>query len=272
MKSNMPVRPQLSATDSYPDLSAKMFLDAALQLLPRSNTNDAGLRVDLPDGNALRMRNLVHRGTQRPVFKVPSLKLKRTVQCESILEYEAALILDAAPQVGSFGEQPARIHYMLNGDPRSHIPDFAVLLNDRKAFLEIKFAKDVGADVRERTKLLEGGLRVLGWDYFLLTEDTLRRGALLSNVQGILRRARHAVCGVETLRTLERLRVTRGQTLEDFNWTTSGSSQAASIAQLITTGLATVDVSHALCGSSPVWATESINVGEAAQWLLAPFA
>lgn len=246
-------------------------IHASLRHLLTASSNGNPLRVDLPRAGAVRMRNLVHRGTQRPVFKVPSLTLGRTVQCESQLEYEAALLLDASPQVRSYAEQPARIHYALCGTARSHIPDFAVLVGRRKAFLEIKFNKDVTTEVHERTALLKNELSRLGWEYHLITESVLRHGSVLGNAQSILRRARHATSQVDSLCTLEHLRRGFGRTLGDYGWTAHQSVQAAHIAQLITDGLAAVDWREPLTEASPVWATHVINE-EAAPWLLAPSA
>jgi len=245
---------------------------AAMRLLPPLSSTGAPLQVELPPGDALRMRNLVHRGTQRPVFKVPSLRLDRPVQCESILEYEATVLLDVAPGVSSFAEQPARIHYVLDGERRTHVPDFAVLVGSRHAFLEIKFEKDVDEEVRERTTLLQHGLVRHGWEYHLLTEAVLRRGVHLANAQGILRRARHAASEVDTLRVLERLRRASRHVLGDFGWNMHGNVEALSVAQLITTGLAAIDWSRPLSETSSIWATNEANNEEAAPWLLAPSA
>lgn len=246
-------------------------IQASLRQLLTASSNGDPLRVDLPPVGAVRMRNLVHRGTQKPVFKVPSLTLGRTVQCESLLEYEAALLLDASPQVRSYAEQPARIHFALCGAARSHIPDFAVLVGRRKAFLEIKFNKDVTTEVHERTAVLKNQLSRLGWEYHLLTESVLRHGSVLENAKSILRRARHATSEIDSLRVLEHLRSGSGKTLGDYGWTAHQSVQAANIAQLITDGHAEVDWLEPLSDTSPVCATHALNE-EAAPWLLAPSA
>lgn len=271
MRTTKPLAPPRPRGDLTPT-AGHGTVDCALHLLSCTPLADPPLRVELPPAGAIRMRDLVHRGTQRPVFKVPSLKLGRAVQCESILEVEAAVLLDVAPHVSSFAEQAARIHYVLHGQTRSHVPDFAVMLGRRKAFLEIKFEKDLDAEVRERTRHLERGLPRLGWEYHVLTEATLRRGSLLSNANSILRRARHATSDVDSLFTLENLRQRRGATLRDYGWSEYGSSQALSVASLITRGLAAVDWLAPLSDASPVWATDNTNHEEGTSWLLAPSA
>lgn len=268
MKRNVPMaRPR--ASTAYPSsVEDGGLIQESLRPLVTASSNSVSLRMELPPAGAIRMRNLVHRGTQRPVFKVPSLKLGRTVQCESLLEYEAALLLDALPQVRSFTEQPARFHYTLCGTTRSHIPDFAVLAGRYKVFFEIKFNKDVTTEVRERTALLKDELSHLGWEYHLLTESVLRHASVLDNAQSILRRARHATSEIDSLRTLEHMRRSAGRTLGDYGWSTHQSMQAAHIAQLITAGHARVDWLGPLTDTSAVWAANASK--EAALWLLAP--
>jgi hypothetical protein len=216
------------------------------------------------------MRNLVHRGTQRPVFKVPSVQLNRTVQCESILEYEVALLLDVLPRVTSFAEQPARVKYVLEGISRSHIPDFAVVAGKRRTFLEIKFEKDVDSDVVERTKFMEHALKQLDWSYLLLTERHIRRGAAIENAISILRRARHSTCEILLLSVLEKLRRTPNSILGEHGWATNGDLRACAIAHLITKGQAEVDMSKPLAEASAVWASDNVAAQEGAAWLLAP--
>lgn len=245
-------------------------VSVALEALKRSVASTHAVRLELPEGFAPRMRNLVHRGTQRPVFKVPSVKLSRTVQCESILEYETALLLDVLPQVTSFAEQPARVNYVFDGISRSHIPDFAVVAGTRKTFLEIKFEKDVDPEVVERTKLMEQALKPLDWGYLLLTERQIRCGAAVQNATSILRRARHSSCEVLLLSTLEKLRRSPNSILGDHGWATNGDPRACAIARLIIQGQAEVDITNLVTEASAVWACAKVARQEGATWLLAP--
>lgn len=248
----------------------------ALTNLLRMLTSSDELQVELPQGQAVRVRRLVHRGTQRPVLNVPSLKLARPVQCESLLEYEAALLFDVWSLVETFAEQPVRIHYVHRGEWRLHIPDFAVMTDRRKALVEVKFQKDVDQSVLDRTCHLQRSLRRVGWDYHLLTEANLRRGSVIDNARAILRRARYATCEIRALQTLERLRIRAGSTLHDFSWSTHGHPDAVSLALLITTGYAVVEWLRPLSGSSAVWTATRENgelkAGESVQWPLALFA
>lgn len=241
-------------------------LKRLLAMLQRSAEGTPDLRIDLPRGEALRMRTLVHRGTQRPVFKVASVKLDRVVQCESILECEAGLLLDVCPQVRVFGEQPVRVHYLIEGQWRSHIPDFAVLSDGVLTLLEIKFQKDVDDEVLARTRWMEDALGRLGANYRLLTETHIRQGNVVQNALRVLRRARHAVCEPQLLQALEKLREVGQLPLAAFGWSVADSLEAVCIAQLIARGQATVDAWAPLSETSYVRLADASNEEEGASW------
>lgn len=232
-----------------PDLAAKRDLDAlrasSLTLLARAVTHGLALNIELPSGDAVRMRKLVHRGTQRPVFKVPSTKLGRTVHCESLLEVDVAILLDADPAVTLFAEQPARIHYDGDTGEHSHIPDFFVLRGDRPGFIEVKFKKDVDDAVQARTELMTRALGKAGAGYVLMTEETIRVGGSVQNALMLLRRARHAIPHAQHLAALERLRKRRELTLSDFGWSIPHSTDAVAIARLVLAGIASVPLAGA---------------------------
>lgn len=234
-------------------LARQRLLAHALLQVRRGAPSTQALRIDLPSSGEVRIRNLVHRGAPRPVFKTTSIKLGRVVQCESALEHEAALLLDVSPAVQAFAEQPVRIHYPAQGGGRSHIPDFAVLVADRLMFVEIKFEKDVDAEVRERTRLLKEQLGTLGADYRLLTERQLRQGECVQNALRVLRRARHAISEAQLLATLEKLRAVDRVPLAAFGWSVADSEEAVGIAQLIMSGHAAIDQHGPLSDRTCVW-------------------
>lgn len=255
----------LPTTDTALGPPRQRLLARALLQAQRGAESTQALRLDLPPPGEVRIRNLVHRGAPRPVFKTTSVKLGRVVQCESALEHEAALLLDVSPAVQAFAEQPVRIHYTVEDGWRSHIPDFGVLVADRLTFVEIKFEKDVDAKVRERTRHLEGQLRALGADYCLLTERQLRQGDYVQNALRVLRRARHAISEVQLLATLEKLRAVDRVPLAAFGWSVADSQEAVGIAQLIMSGHAAIDSHGPLSERTCVWlARNAICAGGAA--------
>lgn len=242
-----------STADAPLGLARQRLLANAILQLQQGAPSTQALRLDLPPPGEVRIRNLVHRGAPRPVFKTTSVKLGRVVQCESALEHEVALLLDVSPAVQAFAEQPVRIHYQVEGEWRSHIPDFVLLVSDRLTFVEIKFEKDVDVEVSERTRLLEGKLGGLGASYGLLTEHHLRQGNHIQNALRVLRRARHAISEVQLLATLEKLRSVGRIPLAAFGWSVADSLEAVGIAQLIMSGHASIDTEGPVSDRTWVW-------------------
>jgi len=232
--------------------SPDALLRQRLILLKKNFAGVPDFHLDLPEPEAARVRTLVHRGTQRPVFKIASLKLGRVVQCESMLEMELALRLDVSPRVTAFAEQPIRIHYMLDGEWRSHVPDYTVLSDERITVIEVKFKKDVDAEVNERTVLMKAAFDAMGARYRLLTEEDVREGYAVQNALCILRRARHDADEARVVATLETLRAKGEMALSAFGWSTPESESATRIAQLMIRGRAAVNMYLPLSDASPV--------------------
>lgn len=87
----------------------------------------------------VRARQVVCRSTCRVVYKFPSIKLNRTIYCESGLELDYAFLLDADHGgVSFFQEQPGKIKYYLHGKPHTYTPDFYVIRPNKKQVIEVK--------------------------------------------------------------------------------------------------------------------------------------
>ncbi|WP_369934839.1 hypothetical protein [Xanthomonas tesorieronis] len=216
-----------------------------------------GLRIELPTSGAHRVRELVHRGTQRPVSKLASIKLGRVVQCESALEVDAVRILDAHGAVSAFCEQPLRIRYYLEGRAHHHVPDLAAISNEgRLSLLEVKFQSDVDEAIQSRTAVLQRALGEIGVHYKLLTEHQIREGDGVQRAIRVLRRARHGTCQVQLIAVWERLRRLGCTELSAFEWDVPGSAVACSIARLLVQGHASLDAGAPLTGRTLVRASE----------------
>ncbi|MGH8052245.1 MAG: hypothetical protein ACREPB_16415 [Arenimonas sp.] len=199
--------------------------------------------------------------------KVPSIKLGRVVQCESILEAEAAQLLDACPGVLSFGEQPLILHYRYNGHHHWHIPDFALVTEDGvRELIEIKFHKNVDNDVLWRTALLADYLKPFGVAYRLLTERDIRSGHRLDNAKSLLRRGRERANETWSLNTYERIRSQGSLALEQFGWQQSGRQEAGWIAREIIEGQIRTNLLEPLSEKSCV-VLETLSLQEDRLWL-----
>lgn len=222
--------------------------------------------IEAPPQGEVRVRNFIHRGAVRPVFKVPSIKLQRVVQCESLLEVDLALLLDASPFVTSFAEQPVTFRFVIDGEKRWHVPDFRVEQAGRRIYVEVKFERDVNGYVLARTALLQQQVAQEGGIYLLLTEADIRRPHRVANARQVLRRACHGITDTQLLGSFERLRASRITTLRDWNWDQSQAIEAIALARLLVQGTAYVDMSRPLALETQVRVT---NGKEGESWPLA---
>lgn len=155
------------------------------------------ITIEFPE--AIRSRKVVTRSRARPTGKFPSWKMDRMLQWESVAELNAMRLLDAAPSVRSFAEQPVVIRYSLDGERRIHYPDLLVKRDDGlKEFWEVKSAKDAAREeVVARTTLLQAALPTYGYEYRMVYAEELRRQPRLSNAIEILKWGRSPVTAVE---------------------------------------------------------------------------
>lgn len=107
------------------------------------------------------------------------------IEWESLLERDAILLLEFSPGVVRYREQPVRIDFYMDGEPRRYIPDFeAELANDVITHIEVKPA----------SKLAKPGIAHRYWaiaqhygkgdtGFQILTEKELRAEPRLSNLR-----------------------------------------------------------------------------------------
>lgn len=240
-------------------LLRRNLLSRALHNLQNCSNSSQSMCIELPALDGVRMRNLVHRGAQRPVSKSTSVKLDRVVQCESVLEHEAFLLLEVSPFVQAFAEQPVRIRYRQGYEWRSHIPDFAMLIGGRITFIELKFYNDVDSEVSDRTRFMESMFKKFGVGYCLVTEKELRKGFHVQNAICVLRRARHSISEVQHLASLEKLRSVDQLPLSAFGWSLPGSKDAIGVAKLIMSGHAAIDDTILVSDRACVWLAEGVQ-------------
>lgn len=190
------------------------------------------IHLEMPTNGRLRARRVISRSAPRPTTKFPSIKLGRSVHCESPLEVEASEWFDACSSVKFFGEQPLIIHYDIAGQRHKHIPDFLVRTDDGTALVEVKFVIDIDQDVYTRTWVLKKALFELGYRYYLVTENETRRGNYLKNARYLLRRGRATVPDAVKYHLISRLR--RGERL---TWGDLTSTEQFHAARLILEGV-----------------------------------
>lgn len=133
----------------------------------------------------VRARKVIGRSPARVVYKFPSIKLGRTVYCESGLELDYAFLLDADHGgVLSFQEQPGKIRYHLNGKLHSYTPDFFVPRPHKKQIVEVKPESEV---LSEKNKILFGIIdsicREAGYEFVVAIDAKIRAQPRLGNIK-----------------------------------------------------------------------------------------
>ncbi len=242
-------------------------LRSLLQILPRFLPLQMALPISatLPEPGQHRVRKLIHRGAMRPTTKFLSVKLDRSVHCESALEADCAYLLDACPKVESFAEQPAVLHYFQDGILRRHVPDFFVVAKSNRYFVEVKFERDLDEDINRRTELLKALLKPLGFSYHVVTENIIRSGAGLDNAHALLLRGREQPTDIWSLSAHHAIRQSEFLPLAYFGWHRSGELEAAWIARLILQGQIHVDLSQKITTDSMV-SVNPLTIKENALW------
>lgn len=144
--------------------------------------------IELPPDGTYRSRKIVSRSRGRPTGKYPSWKMKRMIHWESPYERIAFRLLDATPSVLSYCEQPLKIHYELNGEPKVHYPDLLVKTAEATKLWEIKPAHyAVDEQVLERTALLAQCLLEYGYLYQLVPAEELANPSETANALTLLK-------------------------------------------------------------------------------------
>lgn len=136
-----------------------------------------------------RARKVVRRSNYRMTGKFPSIKNGRMIQWESHYEKMAFQLLEIAPFVVSYREQPATFRFT-NGEglTQTHFPDILVeLANGGKLFIEIKpdSAKEDSV-LMARTSLLQDLIKQKGYRYLVVYPDQLESFYHLENAEEML--------------------------------------------------------------------------------------
>ena len=151
-------------------------------------------RCDLhwPLPGQLRVRRIISRSRAIATGKYPSLKLGRWIHWESKVERDGQRLVDVAPDVSYFGEQPVRIDFGCEDCILSHVPDLLVRFFSGMAWL-VEFKDDNDPELefsQARADLLARPLAALGFSYVLVVHSDLRRESYLSNALWLRRHGR----------------------------------------------------------------------------------
>lgn len=158
-----------------------------------------GLSLKYPEEGELRSRTVVSRSRAHSTGKFPSWKMPRMVQWESTNERAVALLLDAAPEIAKFTEQPLTIYYTLDGEAFRHYPDFSVeWRSGERELWEVKPAAQAALpEVIARTRHLQRVLPAVGFEYRVIIAEDVTTGPELGNALKLLRLGRMPVSSAD---------------------------------------------------------------------------
>ena len=131
------------------------------------------------------VRKVVRRSNYRQSYQFFSKKMpKKTMSCESLIEFKGCYILETSPEIESYQMQPAVITYTLSGETHRHVPDALVkLVNGTTCFIEFKPESELeDEDIITRTELLRINLPTHGYGYLVIC-DAQVTGVSLHNAE-----------------------------------------------------------------------------------------
>lgn len=184
--------------------------------LPQNHNTDPS-RLILPGNNQVRARKIVRRSNHGHVYKFASLKCARTLELESGLEYDRAIMLEFDPTVIIFQEQPFTLEYADDcGEIRIAYPDLLVFRDDGSSVIEeIKpSSKAANPEIKRKFELEKNALEQHGYGFAIVTELEIRSGLSLKNSKKLLPYRRAAVSSVLREQVLEALRTADKSGLE----------------------------------------------------------
>jgi len=132
-----------------------------------------------------RVRQVITKSPCRVVYKFPSIKLRRTVYCESTNELYYAYLLDSDHgDVISFQEQPGKIKYLINGKTHTYTPDFLVKRVHKTQIVEVKPASKVSTKENKILfEIIEAVCLNAGYEFVVVTDIEICEQPRLNNVR-----------------------------------------------------------------------------------------
>lgn len=128
------------------------------------------------------------------IGRFPSLKMKRMVAFESLIERDYLYLLDYERNIEWFEEQPLTIEYQHESKTLHYTADFHLVECGQDVLVECKPHTLTGTAENQRKF---GAARVWcaqqGWVFRIVTDQDVRTGFRLQNIKLLTRHARHSV-------------------------------------------------------------------------------
>lgn len=138
------------------------------------------------------VRKVVTRKHKGMRLLVPSLKMRRMVQCESMLEADAVPHFDWSHDIVEFEEQPCFEFPTEDGKPFRYTPDFLIRhVDETETYIEVKpLEKLRSPKLRRRLNCIAEHFARSGRRFKVLSEDVLRNESIRANHQLLTYHAR----------------------------------------------------------------------------------
>jgi hypothetical protein len=128
------------------------------------------------------------------IGKFPSIKMKRLLAFESLIERDYLYLLDYDPDVEWFEEQPLTIAYQHEDKTLHYTPDFHLVDKGRDVLVECKPDKFVTTNEnRRKFAAARDWCMERGWEFRTVTDLQVQAGCRLRNVKLLTRYARQSV-------------------------------------------------------------------------------
>lgn len=152
------------------------------------------------------VRKVSNRSKRNTIGDFPSIKMKRMIAFESLVERDGIYTFDFEQDVLAFEEQPLSIEYEHEGKKRHYTPDFLLKKPNYSVIVECKPAEFVDSpENRRKFDIARQWCDEHGYLFQVLTETELREGFRLENIKLLTRFARQRVGPEMRSRIFDRL-------------------------------------------------------------------
>lgn len=133
-------------------------------------------------------RKITNKGNRKNTGFFPSVKNRRPIAYESLIELDYLYFLEYDKNVLSYCEQPFKINYSLNGKPRKYTPDFLVQRVNKTTVVEIKTEKEYQKILKDEKKKLvyviaSKHCTSIDHEFKFITDKDIRFGEVLNNIK-----------------------------------------------------------------------------------------
>ena len=206
-------------------------------------------------------RKPTNRGTRKIIYHYPSLINKKSVICESGLEWKLCHFfeLDHA-SIQSYKSQPHKLLYYVNNKPRRYTPDFQVIQSGLEIIVEVKPDEKLPLHLN-KLQQVKTAYALLGKQFVLITDSYIEKQPRLDNAKLILRYSRQQLTRTSLKAILDLYKgcsepLTIRSILDQLS---PKNVQAGEIFKLIYAGIIKFNLETQLSRDSIVWLNNNVN-------------